>query len=225
MTLLQLNVDRGFYQLVKTAVRVKTLILCEGRSDVEIVKELTKGLGLKIREVGILDCGGIDRLRDICPCIVALVTVSRSVDTIAVIVDSNKMEKCQRGRGLYDSLCAHLGGNAQLNELQELEEGLYQTKVRFDRKSVIIYICVVGDFKKPLNSFKTHEIEDHVVRLLLLKGRRVEIGSFNTAKAVLEVHGIDALEEIRVSDPEDLRRAFGPLATLLGILSPSSSSP
>ena len=71
----------SFYTFIFSGVkRFDALLLCEGRTDAEVVEELIRKLGIEGRKsVAVTDCEGVDKLYDVAAAIALMVRVFRKV--------------------------------------------------------------------------------------------------------------------------------------------------
>lgn len=202
--------ENSFYTIASGIIRrFYALILCEGRSDSEIVKAVARKLELMPnRSVGITDCGGKDSLKNIASYAAILAEYSRKLNMIGVIIDADKYSPNERAHSFFNSIKAHLGVTS---DISKIADAVYTFNV--ERLQFVIHIA--GDVDLP---FTKHEIEDYVVRLIIRIGKadRNSITGVR-AKAFLECLDIDFLSLIEESTRDDVEDAFSYLINFLRI--------
>jgi len=85
----------AFYGFVfDKLTRLNALILCEGKTEAEVVKEITKKLGVLSQgfSVGVTDCEGIDVVPRMTSAVLALTKLSRKLKVVVVIIDAEDMD-------------------------------------------------------------------------------------------------------------------------------------
>ncbi len=195
--------------LFRKLPRVDALVLCEGKTESEVVKTIIKKLKFDVKKVvGVTDCEGINTLYSISSVMVVLTKLFKRIKTLGVVLDSEKLTVQERIKSFVDSLRAK---GLKINEPQQV---CHQTFVlcveNYDLK---IYVSISGVHK--FSNFKKHTIEDHGVLLLLLKNPNLKnlIGKSKTAQEIISKDTL--LNLIRESGEEDLRKTFPHICCLL----------
>jgi 5S rRNA maturation endonuclease (ribonuclease M5) len=199
MSLLQLKPkEQAFYQMARDLTKkLKNIILCEGKDDVETLKALISALNITCRNVGITDCEGISSLEEIAVYVATLARLSRNLEKIALVVDMDDKTARQRIQSLLNSLKAREVG---VEEIQAISESL--CKIKAGKLEVIVK--AVGNVELP---FQRHTMEDYLVKLLLLNGRiqNQQLMNVEEAKEIIEQ---EAHTIIRNSPIENVKLAY-----------------
>jgi len=195
----------AFYRFVfNRLMKLDALILCEGRTETEVVKRIAEKLGISLREfsVGVTDCEGIEVVPRMTSAVLALAKLSRRLKVMVVVIDAENMDVESRLRSFTNSLKAK---GAQTSTPSPINEQVYSIKVTVENRTLVMIIAVSGDFILP---FQRHKLEDHVVRLLLLNGKVSEedLRRYRDSKEVINRDRI--VEFIENSDEECVRHAF-----------------
>jgi len=204
----------SFYTFIFSGTRkFDILLLGEGRSDVEVVKEVIRKLGLSTdKTLAVTDCEGINKLYDMAVIITALIKFFRRVKVLAIIIDANELGIRGRLESLVDSINAR--GYA-LKDRHELAPQVFM--LRLKDVGIPIYVAVNGVEEY---NFRKHELEDHILKLLELKGdvERDEFAHVGAAKEYLSSKSYDIIEVVRNSSREEVVKALNHITTLLNHL-------
>ena len=201
----------SFYTFVYSGVRsFDAFILCEGRTDAEVVKELLKRLGIRGRKsVAVTDCEGIDKLYDVAAAIALLVRVFRKVKVLGVIVDADRLDVKERLSSLINSLSSR---GLRASYVDALSSQVFKLSLQDTAVPVYVAVNAVREYE-----FRKHELEDHILKLLELEGKasKGDIASTATAKEYLSSKGYDVIEVVRTSAKENVSKALNHIVTLL----------
>lgn len=199
--------EESFLALSKDLKRkFEAIVLCEGETDVKILKAVTEKIGVEAKlSIGVTDCGGIENLKDLAQTISSLMGLSRRLKTLAIIIDMNDRTPGQRVQELMIYLKP-----LKIREPERLTKKLYRVEIS-DR---ILLIHIAGIEELP---FRKHVIEDHVVKLLLEKRalEKLDIEGRAMAKSLLKDLGKDPVEVIKDSSLENIKKAFQNLIELI----------
>jgi len=194
--------------------RLDVVLLCEGGTEVKVVKALIRKLGIEVRLVlGLTDCEGIDLVPQLTGVIALLARVSRKLKALLVLVNAETMDFIDRVRSIVNSLSKEL----QVDEPQPLAEcdHVFQLRIKVDSRVLPLVVAVNGI--KEFN-FTKHCIEDHAVKLMLLEGKidDQEVSKYSEAKQVVaEDEIIDIIGE---AAEENVRSVFNHIVCLLNYL-------
>ena len=218
MMLVQLKPHHeAFYRFVfDRLMRLNALILCEGKTEVEVVKRIAEKLGVSLQDfsVGVTDCEGIEVVPKMTSAILVLARLSRRLKVMVVIIDAEDMNVEDRVRSFTDSLGAR---GARVSNLSPIDDQVYFVRVTVEDRTLAMVIAINGVFTLP---FRRHKLEDHAVKLLLLSGRMSDedLGRYKDSKEVIGRDGI--VELIEDSDEGHVRCAFNHIRlALLKLLS------
>jgi 5S rRNA maturation endonuclease (ribonuclease M5) len=210
MLILQLKPkEQTFYQMARNLTKkLKIIMLCEGKEDVETLKALIAKIEIPCRNIGITDCEGISTLKEIAVYIATLARIARKLEKIALVVDADEQTVEQRFQSLLEFLKAR---GLNIKETLPLSEALY--KIKIDGNDLVLKIA--GNLELP---FQRHTMEDHLVKLLLLNGsiNDQQLGRTRDAKTVLagqeRAHVI-----IKNSLKENVEQAYGNIIEFLKV--------
>jgi hypothetical protein len=162
--------------------------------------------------MGITDCEGIDNIPGMAQAITSLAKVSVKLKTMIVIADAEDLSVDVRVQSIIDSLRSKGASISDLQPLMECNQ-VYRANMRVEGRVIILMMAVSGDFDLP---FKKHGIEDHGVRLLLLKRvvEESELYRYESAKHII-VDQSALLKYIDNSDKENVKRTFSHLYHVL----------
>lgn len=222
--LIQLKpLQESFYTFVFQRLRkLEAVILCEGVTEVEIVKEIVRKLGIELGvAMGVTDCEGIDNVPRVVIAIVTLTKLARKLRKIGVIVDAEDLDLESRARNIVNSLRARGLSADELRQVGRCSQ-VYVTRVGVDRNRLMLAIAINGDFSLPL---KKHAIEDHAVKLLLLEGRidMKVVSMCEDAKQIIRSRR-EIIELVRQSSRENVENAFTHIHRLLSLISQNYSN-
>ncbi|MCD6489102.1 MAG: hypothetical protein J7K21_07770, partial [Desulfurococcales archaeon] len=184
MAITQLKpMEEGFFYFIFNRLKpMSTVILCEGDTDVKILKAVIKKLGLVLDSTGITDCEGVNNEPKIIWAIISLTAVARKLENIIAIVDADEDDYYTKTIKIIDSLRSR-GINMDNIEPVKCSKQVFKTTVKTS-KNINLIIIVNGVQELPFN---THEVEDHIIQLLILerKTNLQSIQGFNKAKEAL----------------------------------------
>lgn len=211
MSIIQLKPkEQTFYQMARNLTKkLKIIMLCEGKEDVETFKALITKIKIPCRNVGITDCEGISTLKEIAAYIATLARIARKLEKIALVVDADEQPVEQRVKSLLKSLQAR---GLNIKETLPISESLY--KIKIDSNNLVLKIA--GNLELP---FQRHTMEDYLVKLLLLNGsiNNQQLGKTRDAKTVLaeqeRAHVI-----IESSLKENIEQAYGNIIEFLKVV-------
>ena len=201
----------SFYTFVYSGVkRFDALILCEGRTDAEVIKELIRKLGIGGKKsLAITDCEGINKLYDVAAVIALLFRIFRKVKVLAVIIDADRFGVKERLDSLTNSLSSK---GLEVSQAEALLSQVFRLSLQNTAITTYVAINAVRQYH-----FKKHELEDHILKLLELEGRisKDDVVSTTTAKEYLSSRGYDVIEVVRTSAKENVSKALNHIVTLL----------
>lgn len=193
--------------------RFDVFVLCEGKTDAEVIKEIVRKLGVRVgKAMAITDCEGIDRLYGFAAVVALLVRLFRKVKVLGVVVDADRLGVDGRLGSLVDSLSSKglevaYGGqvSGQTFELFLEEVGI----------PVYVAINAVEEYR-----YLKHELEDHIVKLLELEGKidRDDVAKASTAEEYLFSRGYEVLEVVKSAAKQNVEKALNHLVTLLNCI-------
>jgi len=191
--------------------KLRVTILCEGDDDINALKVLIDKMSIQVSDnIGLNDCGGISRLEELAPIVATLARVSRRLEKIVLMVDANTQLPGQRVISLKQSLESH---QVMIENLEEISGSIY--KANFEKLDFLIKI--VGKTDLP---FKSHEMEDYAIHLLVMRGEieERELSNFHKASEFLDQYGKKADMVIQESQKEEIARSYENVINLLKML-------
>ena len=210
MALIQLRpYEESFNAIIfKKLKKLDALLLCEGKTEVEVIKTIVKRLNIAVsRNVGVTDCSGINALYDITNIAILLLRVARKIEKLGVLMDAEEMDIDRRVGSVLQSLKS---SGVSVGKVEEL---CSQTrKVTLPDLERTLYIAVSGDFSY---NFKTHMLEDHAITLLMLEGKLNEESLKQIAVASEIVDRRELIKHIDSSMLENVAKAFNHIVCLL----------
>ncbi len=213
--------ERSYETFVLSDVKsFKVFILCEGRTESEVLKILYKRLGFSIdKPIAISDCGGINKVYGIAQSIALIANLSRKLSVLAVVVDADELEFNGRFNSLVNSLRSQ--GIEVNTQCQVLDKQIFKTRIKGLKRDFDFYVVVNGvtDYE-----FPKHVLEDHVIKLLELQGKLRDIAKesitskVGSSKELIRSHGIDVIKEISNAEVGVLRESFSHLVRFLELI-------
>ena len=202
----------AFYRFVfDKLMRLNALILCEGKTEVEVVKKIAEKLRVSLQDfsVGVTDCEGIEVVPQMTSAVLVLARLSRKLKVMVVIIDAEDMNIEDKIRSFADSLRAR---GAQVSNLSPIDDQVYSVKVTVEDRTLAMVIAINGVFTLP---FQRHKLEDHAVKLLLLSGKMSDedLERYKDSKGVIGRDGIVGL--IEGSNEEHVKCAFNHIHLVL----------
>jgi len=211
-----------FYNFIFQKLKaIDIVIICEGTIDKKVVKKIMSISEINTNvKVGIINAGGIDLAYDIATIIASLANIARKLKYIGVLIDAESFTIDERVVSLLNSLRSH---GLVIRTPSHVEGQIYKVTIGTAHgRSIDLVIAVSGDFDLP---FKTHKLEDHGVRLLLMEGiiSKEEVENSRDAKELVsEERLLDLLESSQVDNIKLAFRHIYTLLKMLGVLSASS---
>jgi 5S rRNA maturation endonuclease (ribonuclease M5) len=157
--------EEAFMKILMDVKRLDAIIICEGRSDVEVYKsvlrKLTSGVERRV-SIGFTDAEGLRNIPEIATAIATLSKHSRRLKTLIIAIDADEYKAEDRASGLIDSLRAR-GIVIEGFEKHGLYDQVYVANISSNGRRLKVLILVNGDFTIPA---KKHVLEDHCVKLL-----------------------------------------------------------
>ncbi|MHA1595411.1 MAG: DUF3226 domain-containing protein [Candidatus Baldrarchaeia archaeon] len=118
--------ENAFYALARKIVKeLEVIVLCEGRTDAEVLKAIIKKLELPDINMGVTDCEGVPAIREITSYIATLSQISKKIKVIGVIIDADEYDYEQRARSVMNSLKS---SGVPVKELNAVDENLFDIK-------------------------------------------------------------------------------------------------
>jgi len=186
--------------------KLRAIILCEGKGDAEILKDIVEKLDVPSRgNVAVTDCGGISMISEMADSVARVARISKALKKIAVMVDANDQTFEQRIEAFKNSLKDH---GVNTDYVQEITESLHVVK----GERIDIAIKIAGVMNLP---FAKHTIEDHTVQLLMLEGKikHGQLRKANSAKEIIQSKEFGDI--IGTADEENVKRSFKNIIELL----------
>ena len=213
MSLTQLKPHKQvFYQMCKNLEgRFRTLILCEGKRDTEVLKGIITRLEIPpTGNIGVTDCGGSPAIRDIARYTETLARLSRKLETMVVMIDADEHTFKEKVQSFVESLMAH---NISIEGTDEIAESLYN--VRTERLNILVQMAGMQELP-----FPKHTIDDHITQLLLLEGRisQDQLQTATSTKEIIDEQTENARTIIENSQRELVEQAFGSIIGMLKML-------
>ncbi len=167
--------EHAFMKILMDVKRLDVIIICEGRSDVEVYKsvlrKLTSGVERRV-SIGFTDAEGLENIPEIATAIATLSKHSRKLKTLVIAIDADEYRAEDRASMLVDSLRAR-GIVVESFEKCGLYDQVYVVNISSNGRRLKVLILINGDFTIPA---KKHVLEDHCVKLLGIPVER-SIGS------------------------------------------------
>jgi len=194
--------------------RLSSVVLCEGSSDVDILKAVVEEPEVNI---GITDCGGIRETYEVARYVAVLAYQSRRLRSLGILVNADEFSYEDRARSLLDSLVAH---GIPIKGLERVDKGIFKSSFRLHTRRYSVLICIAGVKELPLSR---HCIEDHIVSALLMDKRisRRELEGISSSKDFLESRNIrieDVIMTLRREKYELFEKVFQRLRMFVKLL-------
>jgi len=168
--------ENSFIKIARAVdIYLKTIILCEGSRDAEVIKVLCKKLGINLRNTGITDCGGIKELTRIARYIIAISRVSYRLKTVGVLIDTDKDQPDKRFRDFKNALLAR---KIEITQEYKLNNQNFLLQVG----NIKLVVHIAGDLSF---NFDSHSFDDYLVKLMILENYKINIEQFRTAKQII----------------------------------------
>jgi hypothetical protein len=166
MTLTQLKPrEEAFTKILLDVKKLDAIVICEGRSDVEVFKSILQKLSTVVERgfsIGFTDAEGLSNIPDMATAIAALSKLSRRLKTLVVAIDADEYTIEERAIGLINGLRAR-GTVVEDVEKSGYHNQVYVADVLSNERRLKVLILVNGDFTIPS---RKHVLEDHCVKLL-----------------------------------------------------------
>ena len=136
----------AFYRFVfDKLMRLNVLILCEGKTEVEVVKKIAEKLGISLQDfsVGVTDCEGIEVVSRMTSSVLALARLSRRLKVMVVIIDAEDMNVKDRIRSFADGLRAR---GARVSNPSPIDDQVYSVKITVENRALAMIIAINGVF-------------------------------------------------------------------------------
>ncbi|MHA1506470.1 MAG: DUF3226 domain-containing protein [Candidatus Asgardarchaeia archaeon] len=195
--------------------RLDVILLCEGRTEVEIIKAVVKKLDVEVKlHIGLTDCEGIDALPRLASTVALLANLSRKLKVLSVLVDAETMNFIDRVNNIISSLRAKKLWTTSPQPIAKCDQ-VFQLYIKtyFRKLPLIIAVSGIKEFE-----FVKHCIEDHGVRLMLLE-RNIdsqEVLKYSEAEQIVRRN--ELIEIIKNSKRENTEKAFNHITCLLDAL-------
>ncbi|MHA1589580.1 MAG: DUF3226 domain-containing protein [Candidatus Njordarchaeales archaeon] len=188
------------------------IILCEGKSDAEILKILNRRLNLQLGDnVAVTHAEGIKNLLELAKYISALARISRRLKLIGILIDLDNETPSNRFQRIKNSLNAV---ELDLVNVNILSSQLYNGLLKLDDRSLDIKIALAGLMDLP---FQKHMIEDYVVKAAIINGTisKSLLSKHSDAKTLLSAQSISINEFLTKVGIDVLKKSFAHLITML----------
>ena len=136
----------AFYRFVfDKLMRLNVLILCEGKTEVEVVKKIAEKLRISLQDfsVGVTDCEGIEVVPQMTSSVLALARLSRRLKVMVVIIDAEDMNIEDRIRSFADGLRAR---GARVSNPSPIDDQVYSVKITVENRALAMIIAINGVF-------------------------------------------------------------------------------
>ena len=192
--------------------RFDCVILCEGKSDAEILKILNHRLNLRLGDnIAITHAEGISNLLELAKDISALARVSRRLKLIGILIDLDDKAPSDGFQAIRISLKAV---GLDLRNTKLLSQQLYNGLLSLNDRSLDIKIAFAGLIDLP---FQKHMIEDYIVKAATIDGTISKnlLSMYGDAKTLLSAQSIDTNDFLTKVGIDVLEKAFAHLITML----------
>lgn len=203
--------EESFFRIIHNRMpKFSALILCEGKSDAEIIKAVARKQDIELINVAITDCGGVENIPEIASAIASLARLSRRLELLATVIDLDDKTCSERFQSLVNSLNAR---DTQVKNVKEVERNIYNARLEASRE-LDFKAVFVGVEELPT---KKHEIEDHMLKLQMLEGK-ISKDDVRVSRAKELVRSEETLKIIEEASKENVEEAFKPIVRLLRLL-------
>ena len=211
--ILQLRATDAFTELISRFRRAHAIILCEGSTEVEVVKAVNKRLNMLDGEVrvAITDCEGINTLRKkILPFIVRVIAfkVLSKARVLGVVLDAEDLSPNERVRGITNGLRSR---NVSLT-CDAVNDNVWRITLSNDR-TVIVAVSGVMNYEW----FTKHTIEDHILLLKELEGL-VDSNTIRNVKEASTLVSRNDLQLINNASTDNIKTSFKHVVKLLELI-------
>jgi hypothetical protein len=172
--------EEAFMKILMDVKRLDIIVICEGRSDVEVYKSVLRKLASGVERkvsIGFTDAEGLDNIPELATAIATLSKHSRKLKALVIAIDADEYRAEDRASGLVDSLKAR-GIVVESFEKRGLYDQVYVVNISSNGRRLKALILINGDFTIPA---KKHVLEDHCVKLLGIPVER----SINSSKELI----------------------------------------
>jgi hypothetical protein len=200
--------DQSFIVISREIKRLRAIVLCEGKYDIETINSLIDKLGLVVNgAVGITDCEGCDNLEEFASLVATLARARKTLEKIVVILDADNRVVTDRIGALTQSLRSQ---NVGIEDPQPVSGSIYQAK----QDGLNFLMKIVGKMDM---SFERHEMEDYAVQLLVISHRIEEkqLNGFHKSSDFIEDYGKRADKIIQEAQRPDVEQAYENVLNLL----------
>jgi hypothetical protein len=174
--------EEAFMKILMDVKRLDIIVICEGRSDVEVYKSVLRKLASGVERkvsIGFTDAKGLDNIPELATAIATLSKHSRKLKALVIAIDADEYRAEDRASGLVDSLRAR-GIVVESFEKRGLYDQVYVVNISSNGRRLKALILINGDFTIPA---KKHMLEDHCVKLLGIPVER----SINSSKELIVI--------------------------------------
>jgi len=206
--------EESFYEILfKKLERLDVVVLCEGRSDVEVAKSVFRKLASEIEStrvsMGFTNVEGRENIPYIAVVVFALSKLYRKLKSIVVVIDADEFSVEERVKSIIDSLRAR---GVQVEEFtrDSINPQVYTLSTVLNNRYLKLIVAVSGDFSLPT---RKHVLEDHCVKLA---NRHVASGLDSARQLVEDIR--ECLKHIEESPVNSVCREFGHICRALEIL-------
>ncbi len=172
----------------------------------KVFKAVIRKLGYTLRGVGVTDCEGITNGPRIVEAVIPLINIARKLNTIIIVVDADDMDYSVKAGSIVDSLRSR-GFSVGDVKTVHCSNQVFKTVIRAG-KELNLVIVVNGIRELP---FTVHEIEEHILQLLILEGEFdvSEVKRYSRAKEALGRIGMEEIMRMIMSaEKENVEKAF-----------------
>ncbi len=204
--------EESFFTIIYGKLRkLDALILCEGETEVKVIKTIIEKLGIKIpKTIGVTECSGINTVYNMTAIITLLLNLFRKVKALGILIDSEQMTVKERVESLINSIKAR---EFNIKDIKPICNQTYQTIVQKPNIRIVITVNGVHEY-----NFKTHKIEDHAVLLAQLENKinKNIIIKADEAKRIISKDEI--IELIKTSSKENITKAYNHIICLVNTI-------
>jgi len=211
--ILQLRATDAFTELISRFRRAHAIILCEGSTEVEVVKAVNKRLDILDGEVrvAITDCEGINTLRrEVLPSIIGLIStkVITKARILGVVLDAEDLSPNERVRSVVNGLRSR---NVSLT-YEAINDNVWRITLSNDR-TVIVAVSGVMNY----DWFIKHAIEDNILLLKELEGL-VDSNTIRSVKEASTLVSRNDLQLINNANTDNIKTSFKHVVKLLELI-------
>jgi len=190
--------EEAFQTVIKGLKKANAIIICEGKTEVEIFKLLAHKMCTGKGTILVTDAGGINLAIDYLRVFLAISRIIKQIKTIGTILDAEDVTPEERFHRIIDSLTSR---GIQIKDTKHEGSNLYS----FKTNTLQTLIAISG-----LPNYPKHRIENHLKELQKISNININLTSLKPANLTNTLKHLDI---------ETLKKAFPHIAQLLTSLS------